>query len=161
MSPRVRPLQDADRGWARSMLLERWGSERMAVHGVLYEPAELEGFVAEDDAGARVGLLTYHRTRGACEIVTLDALAEGQGVGTALVDAAAALGDARLWVITTNDNVRALRWYERRGFRVVAVHEGAVDRSRATLKPEIPRAAPDGTPIRDEIELELDRDIAR
>ena len=138
------------------MLRDRWGSERMAAHGVLYEPAKLEGFVAEDaGTGEPVGLLTYHRTPGACEIVTLDALVEGQGVGTALVAAAAALGDARLWVITTNDNVHALRWYERRGFRVVAVHEGAVDQSRATLKPEIPPAAPDGIPIRDEIELEL------
>jgi ribosomal protein S18 acetylase RimI-like enzyme len=130
----------------------------MAAHGVVYEPATLDGFVAEDpDTGELLGLLTYHLTEDACEIVTIDALVERRGVGTALLEAAAALGRERLWVVTTNDNASALDWYQRRGFRVVAVHEGAVDRARRSLKPEIPRSAPDGTPIRDEIELERPR----
>jgi hypothetical protein len=63
-------------------------------------------------------------------------------------------GCARLWVITTNDNVDALRFYQRRGFCLVEVHRGAVDRSRVTLKPEIPAAGACGIPLRDEIELE-------
>ena len=65
-----------------------------------------------------------------------------------------AAGCTRLWVITTNDNVNALRFYQRRGFCLVTVHRGAVDRSRATLKPEIPAAGAYGIPLRDEIELE-------
>jgi O-antigen/teichoic acid export membrane protein/GNAT superfamily N-acetyltransferase len=156
--PRVRPLVDGDREDVRRLLLGRWGSPRMAAHGVVYEPAKLDGFVAEDpDTGELLGLLTYHLTEDACEIVTIDALVERRGVGTALLEAAAALGRERLWVVTTNDNASALDWYQRRGFRVVAVHEGAVDRARRSLKPEIPRSAPDGTPIRDEIELERPR----
>jgi Acetyltransferase (GNAT) family len=75
-----------------------------------------------------------------------------------LIEAAAQLarrqGCTRLWVITTNDNVDALRFYQRRGFCLVRVHRGAVDRSRATLKPEIPAAGAYGIPLRDEIELE-------
>ena len=63
-------------------------------------------------------------------------------------------GCTRLWVITTNDNVDALRFYQRRGFRLVRVHRGAVDRSRARLKPEIPSVGAYGIPLRDEIELE-------
>jgi hypothetical protein len=63
-------------------------------------------------------------------------------------------GCARLWVITTNDNVDALRFYQRRGFCLVRVHRGAVDRSRAGLKPEIPAVGAYGIPLRDEIELE-------
>ena len=77
--------------------------------------------------------------------------------GTALVEAAGQLarrrGWTRLWVITSNDKVDALRFYQRRGFCLVRVHGGAVDRSRASLKPEIPRGAY-GIPLRDEIELE-------
>jgi ribosomal protein S18 acetylase RimI-like enzyme len=158
MAPRVRPIHRADRPRVEALLLERWGSPRMAAHGVLYEPATLDGLVAEDPrTGELLGLLTYHLTDEACEIVTIDALVEDRGVGTALIEAAAGLGRERLWAITTNDNERALGWYRRRGFRVVAVHEGAVDRARETLKPEIPRTAPDGTPIRDEIELERRR----
>ena len=63
-------------------------------------------------------------------------------------------GGARLWVITTNDNVDALRFYQRRGFCMMRVHRGAVDRSRASLKPEIPAVGAYGIPLRDEIELE-------
>lgn len=157
MGPRVRPVGPAYGSRVEALLLERWGS-RVAAHGVVYEPATLDGFVAEDpETGELLGLLTYHLTEDACEIVTIDALVEDRGVGSALVEAAAALGRERLWAITTNDNAHALDWYRRRGFRVVAVHAGAVDRARETLKPEIPRTAPDGTPIRDEIELERRR----
>jgi hypothetical protein len=69
-------------------------------------------------------------------------------------EAAGRQGCARLWVITTNDNVDALRFYQRRGFCLAAVHRGAVDRSRASLKPEIPAVGAYGIPLRDEIELE-------
>jgi hypothetical protein len=65
-------------------------------------------------------------------------------------------GCTRLWLITTNDNVDALRFYQRRGFRLAALHAGAVDRSRTRLKPEIPEIGDHGIPLRDEIELELD-----
>ena len=64
-------------------------------------------------------------------------------------------GARRLWLITTNDNVDALRFYQRRGFRLVRVHAGAVDRSRAALKPGIPEAGDHGIPLRDELELEM------
>ena len=151
----VRPLREEDRAWIRRMQVERWGSEISVAHGVAYEPARLPGFVAEDD-GRPVGVLTYHLDDDACEIVTIDALEPRRGVGTALMEAAVRLGHERLWLITTNDNVGAQRFYERLGFRLVAVHEGAVARSRE-LKPEIPLVSVDGTPIADELEYERRR----
>jgi ribosomal protein S18 acetylase RimI-like enzyme len=154
MSSSVRRFADADRDWARTLLRERWGSETMAVHGVVYEPAELDGFVAEGPDGERLGLLTYHVESDACEIVSLDALEPRRGVGTALLEAVRELGYRRLWAVTTNDNVDALAFYEARGFHVATIREGAVDRARATLKPEIPLVGQGGIPIRDEIELE-------
>jgi len=61
-----------------------------------------------------------------------------------------------VWLVTTNDNADALAWYERRGFRVVDVRVGAVDRARETLKPSIPKHNQEnGLPISDEIELSL------
>jgi GNAT superfamily N-acetyltransferase len=93
-----------------------------------------------------------------CEILTLHAGEQWHGAGTALIEAAGHLarrqGCTRLWVITTNDNVDALRFYQRRGFCLVRVHRGAVDRSRSSLKPEIPPMGTYGIPLRDEIELE-------
>jgi len=61
---------------------------------------------------------------------------------------------ARLWVLTTNDNLDALRFYQRRGFRLARLRAGAVDDARRTLKPEIPVAGDHGIRIRDELILE-------
>jgi ribosomal protein S18 acetylase RimI-like enzyme len=152
MTRSVRALRDGDRTWVGEVIRERWGSPIAVAHGDVYEPAALPGFVAEDD-GRPVGLLTYHVRGDACEIVTIDAFDERRGVGSALVEAVAALGYERLWLVTTNDNVGAQRFYERLGFRLVAVREGELERSRR-LKPDIPEVAEDGTPIRDELEYE-------
>jgi ribosomal protein S18 acetylase RimI-like enzyme len=77
--------------------------------------------------------------------------------GTALLDGArrvaSGLGLRRVWLITTNDNVDALRFYQRRGLCIAAVHPGAVDRGRLA-KPAIPLDGEYGIPIHDEIELE-------
>jgi len=151
----VRPLRDADRRWVARLMRTRWGSEIAVAHGVVYEPATLDGFIAWDDERP-MGLVTYHLDAG-CEIVTIDSLDEGRGVGTALLEAVEAAARAAdrgfVWLVTTNDNEHAQAWYLRRGFEVVAVHEGALVRSRE-LKPEIPLVNPEnGLPIRDEIEM--------
>ena len=154
---KIRPLFPADRDWVARHVAEHWGAEIVVAHGTLYHPAALPGFVAEVD-GKVAGLVTFHIAGDACEIVTLDSLATGRGIGTALIEAvkaaAGAAGCRRLWLITTNDNLHALGFYQKRGFRLVAVHPGAVDAARM-LKPEIPLIGNDGIPIRDEIELEI------
>jgi ribosomal protein S18 acetylase RimI-like enzyme len=154
----IRPIAPADRAWVAATTIERWGDETVVGHGVIHRPAELPGFVAEQD-GTAVGLLTFVIEGEACEVVTIDALVEGIGAGTALLGACAAHarahGCTRLWLITTNDNRHARAWYERRGFRVAAVHEGAVAHSRE-LKPSIPLVGAGGLPITDEIEMVLE-----
>jgi GNAT superfamily N-acetyltransferase len=137
---------------------ERWGADTVAAHGRLYRPADLPGFVALE-GDEPIGLLTYRVEGDACEIVTIDSLVEGRGAGTALLaavaDGARRAGCRRLWLITTNDNLPALRFYEKRGFSLAAVHRGAVAESRK-LKPEIPLLGLGGVPIRDELELEFE-----
>lgn len=132
----------------------------MANHGGSFDILDLPGFVAESDQDW-LGYVAYVSRGPAMEIAVLEALAPGQGVGGGLLAAcvAAAIGTAadRLWLITTNDNVDALRFYQRRGFVLVAVHREAVTHVRNTLKPEIPLVGFHGIPLRDEIELELPR----
>jgi ribosomal protein S18 acetylase RimI-like enzyme len=90
--------------------------------------------------------------------VTIDSDKPSIGVGTVLIDAvkeiARQAGCSRLWLITTNDNMNALRFYQKRGFVLVAVHRNALEQSRK-LKPEIPLIGDDEIPLRDEIELEM------
>jgi len=153
----LRPVQPADAAWVSRHIAEQWDSEIAVAHGAIYRPAELPGFVAEAD-GEALGLLTYHIGGDACEIVTLDSQRAGQGIGTAMIeaaeDAARQAGCRRLWLITTNDNTQALRFYQKRGFVLAALYRDAVAASR-TIKPEIPLFGNDGIPIRDEIELEM------
>lgn len=157
---RVRDLVPADHDWADRLLAGHGGGRReMARLGELIDPLSLSGLVAESD-GRPVGLATIQETpeRG-MEVLSLHAEPRRRGAGTALLETAwhvaAASGHHRLWLVTTNDNLDALHFYMRRGMRVAAVHDGAVERDRA-LKPQIPAANPDnGLPVRDLIELEL------
>jgi GNAT superfamily N-acetyltransferase len=134
------------------------GAARVARRGRLEDALAHPQLVAHD--GQLAGVLTYVIQGHECEVLTLHADPPGTGAGTALIEAvkavARAAGCTRLWLITTNDNVDALRFYQRRGFRLAQLHPGAVDDSRARLKPEIPRVGDHGIPLRDELELELD-----
>jgi GNAT superfamily N-acetyltransferase len=153
----IGPLSDHSRGWAERLIEEHWGSSVVVSRGIVHRPGALPGFTAEQD-GDHVGLITYDVQGDDCEIVSLDSLVEGIGIGSALIEAvkeaAAAARCKRLWLITTNDNTAALRFYQKRGFSLVAVHRDALARSRE-LKPEIPLMGMDGIPLRDEIELEM------
>ncbi len=153
----IRPLTEADRAWARTFTIEHWGDEFVAAHGVIYRPAGLPGFGAWEN-GEAAGLITYHLEGESCEIVTLNSLQEGVGIGTALIEAVREVARCarcrRLWLVTTNDNLHALGFYQKRGFRITALRPGAVAEARK-LKPTIPLISSNGIPIRDELELAL------
>jgi GNAT superfamily N-acetyltransferase len=156
---KVRPRQAADQPAARAFLA-RHHTTRAARLGRLLDPLDHPGLLAEADSGRLAGMLTYVPDSDwrQCEILTIHAAERWHGAGTALIEAieqlAAQRGCTRLWLITTNDNVDALRFYQRRGFRLAALHRGAVYYSRTHLKPEIPVVGDYGIPLRDEIELE-------
>jgi len=105
-----------------------------------------------------LGLVTYHIKTPECEIITLDSLAEGMGIGNQLIQAvkkiAVEAGCICLTLITTNDNLESLGFYQKRGFRIRAVYPGAVERARE-FKPSIPKLGNNGIPIQDEIRLEM------
>jgi ribosomal protein S18 acetylase RimI-like enzyme len=151
------PFGEAHRGWATALLVASWGATVVVSRGQRHDAAQLPGFVALR-GGTPVGLATLHIAGGDCELVSINSTVAGAGIGTALIgavrDAAVAAGCRRVWLITTNDNVDALRFYQRRGFVLVAVHRDAVTEARRQ-KPQIPLLGNHGIPLRDEIELEL------
>jgi ribosomal protein S18 acetylase RimI-like enzyme len=155
----VRELRAAERDWLWATLRAAWGDDVIAVRGALRRPAEMTAVVAVD-GDERIGVATWTVERAEAELMTLNAFRTGAGVGRALIGSVAAAarvaGARRLLVMTTNDNTRALRVYQRFGFRIAEVRPGAVDEARRTLKPSIAAVGLDGIPIRDEIDLVLD-----
>ena len=153
----IRPLGEGDREWVEQLIVERWGDAVVAGRGGLWHPAQLPGFAAFEGTEC-VGLVTYELDGRVCEIVTIDAVREGAGIGTALlaavIGAARAEGCERVRLLTTNNNVRALAFYQKRGFRLVALRPNAIAEERR-LKPSIPELDAQGLPIRDELDLEL------
>ena len=153
----IRPIEPEDQIWISDLLTQHWGSEIVVSRGKVHDASQLPGFVAHL-ANEKVGLITYQIVDKACEIVTLDSWRENFGIGTALIEAvnqeAQKKSCQRLWLITTNDNLPALGFYQKRGFQLVAIHANAIAKSRQ-LKPSIPQIGINGIPIRDEIELEI------
>jgi len=153
----IGPIKVEDRDWITEKLTDNWGSSTVISRGRIHDASKLPGFVAMYD-NEKVGLVTYRIDRKDCELVTLDSWKENIGVGTFLIEAVkrAALKDgcSRLWLITTNDNLQALGFYQKQGFHLVAVHPNTGDESRK-IKPTIPKIGIHGIPIRDEIELEI------
>ncbi len=138
--------------------LEVHGTALVARLGELID-ARLPPALVAQDGDRVVGVLTWIAHEASFEVLTLHVTDQWRGTGTALLDGAlrlaASLAFNRVWLITTNDNTDALRFYQHRGFRLARLHRGAVERSRATLKPTIPELGLHGIPIRDELELEL------
>ncbi len=156
----IEALGPADKGWVLEWIAEQWNAPMVVVHGQIYQPHQLPGFAARmaGRGGEPVGLVTYTIEGKDCEVVTLDSRQTDHGIGTGLIEAvekqARQAGCRRVWLVTTNDNLHALGFYQKRGFHICRVDPGAVDRSRR-IKPEIPLTGNENIPIHDELELEL------
>ncbi|MCL4261637.1 MAG: GNAT family N-acetyltransferase [Anaerolineae bacterium] len=157
MAITIQTIEAGDREWVRAFLWQQAGNTRMVSRGRLHQCNELPGFIGSLD-GQRAGLVTVRLDGRDCEVVTLYTAVHGQGLGSALLAAAADYarqhGCRRAWLITTNDNEPAIRFYANRGWRLTAVHKGALAQSRL-IKPEIPLLGLNGIPIEDELEFEL------
>ena len=150
----IRPLTAKDLPRLIEFWKEQWGGEEMLVHGQVFRPEQLNGFITEDWSG----VITYIIQNDSCEIISLNSLKENRGIGTALIhkvaNEARKQNCRRLFLVTTNDNLHALGFYQRRGFELTAMRRGAVDEARK-IKAGIPLMGMNGIPLRDEIELEI------
>ena len=149
-------IKDEDREDVGEFIERHWGSRMVMSRGKVFYPEREQGFLERRD-GKIVGLLTYHINAG-MEILTLNSELEGEGIGSSLmlnaIERARQQGCGRIWLTTTNDRLRVVGFYQRLGFRMIAVHVGVVDEARK-VKPQIPLVGERGIPIHDEIVMEL------
>jgi GNAT superfamily N-acetyltransferase len=154
----IRSVEPSDREWIARFIAEQWGSSIIVTRGRIHDACLLPGFIAAGQ-GKPLGLVTFRRLEDEIEIVSLNSIVERIGIGSGLISAVATQAVTehchRVWLITTNDNLPALRFYQRRGFHLSALYPGALENSRR-LKPQIPPLGIDGIPLCDEIELELE-----
>lgn len=139
------------------MLRLRWSDGTIFVQGKVLHPSDVEAIGAYLD-GRLQGIATWRVERGVPYMISMNNVTDRRGVGVALLEAMIAMaresGSPLLRVLISNDNWPAFRFYQKRGFRISAVHTGVVDMIRV-MKPSVPELGVDGIPMRDEIEFEM------
>ena len=153
----IHRLTAADVPRVRQFWDDHWDAEFVVAHGTIFQPENVSGFLALDD-NDWIGLITYTFLDTDCEIVSVDSLRENEGIGTALIEKVVEEAKAnqcrRVHVSTTNANLRALGFYQKRGFQLCELRVNAIEEARK-LKPSIPLVGENDIPLRDEIELEM------
>ena len=146
-----------NRAQVNAFIAEHWLSTEMILRGEVIDMTTVDGYFLTQD-GTITALITYLIRNGICEITSLDSLIEGRGIVSALVErvieTARKHACRKLIVVTTNDNMHAIRFYQKRGFDLARLYHNALDRSRQ-LKPSIPLIGEDGIPLRHELEFEM------
>jgi hypothetical protein len=80
----IRAAGTDDRAWIERHLSRSWGSAIIVTRGTAYDALQLPALLAiqGDDI---VGLATFRVAGGECELVSLDSLRPGHGIGSALL----------------------------------------------------------------------------
>ncbi|OGG11595.1 hypothetical protein A2Z00_05200 [Candidatus Gottesmanbacteria bacterium RBG_13_45_10] len=153
----IRKITKQDIRWIKEKFVERWDSDYVVSLGKIHKPEELDGFIALTENN-KTGLVTFQVIGRELEITSMDSFDEHKGIGrdliTAVIDYAKMNNLHRIWLTTTNDNFRAMKFYQKAGLVIVKVHRNALERARQ-IKPSIPLIGDDGIPLRDEIEFEM------
>lgn len=153
-------VDDRNRDEINDFIVKQWYTTDMIVRGAVIDMRKTEG-IAVYDGRDIIGLLTYLVTDNVCEITSFNSLRENEGIGTELInrviETAGQRGCKKLIVVTTNDNINAIRFYQKRGFDMARLYRNALDLSRK-LKPGIPTIGENGIPLKHEIEFEMNLD---
>ncbi|UOY88783.1 GNAT family N-acetyltransferase [Bacillus glycinifermentans] len=151
---KVMSTNDLPKSAVAQFFSTHWGSPVMVNSNGSFQCDELEGYAALDEKGDIIGLITFVMDENECEIISLDSIVENKGIGSALLKEAEQASKQKrceiVKLITTNDNIRAIGFYQKRGYVFAELHVNAVEKARK-IKPEIPLKADNGIPIRDEL----------
>ena len=153
----IQQIDQFNREWIDEFILRQWFSMQMVVHGESIDLGTTAGYCAVE-GNEIIGLITYRIIDDEMEILSLDSLRENKGIGTELLNKAifkaVETGCSKITLITTNDNLLALRFYQKRGFDMCRLYCNAIEQSRK-IKPEIPLLGENGIRIKHEIQFEM------
>ena len=153
---KLRPVEKSDQPWLEGQWIENWGAGFLVSKGKKIHVKNQHGYIMTE-ISVPVGFITYQVSDHEMEITSLLAKREQAGIGKMLIDQVKELAKIskfhRIWLVITNDNTRALAFYQKNGFSICGIRENIMDEYRK-LKPEIPATGLNNIPIRDEIELE-------
>ncbi|MFS0557382.1 GNAT family N-acetyltransferase [Brevibacillus sp. 179-C9.3 HS] len=145
---------DLDKNVVTQFFIKHWGSPQMVISSGVFQCDALDGYAVQGDDSGINGFITFVLENNECEIISLDCVIENKGIGTALLNqveqTAKEKGCHRMKLVTTNDNLHAMGFYQKRGYLLHELYVNAVAKARQ-IKPEIPLIADNGIPIRDEI----------
>ncbi len=153
----LQEITEEYRDRVNQILKQEWNCPPSISKGIAIDTTVLPGFLFVEKNAIK-GVVTYHIQNEECEIVTLNSFEENRGIGTSLITKVLTIAREnkckRLWLITTNDDINAIRFYQRKGFDLKAAHINAMEVSRK-LKPSIPLIGMDQIPIKHELEFEI------
>jgi N-acetylglutamate synthase-like GNAT family acetyltransferase len=122
MNLKIRKIEKPDQKWIEKFFTENWGSDFIVSRGKIHRPENLDGFICEE-AGEIAGLVTVSIEDNGLEIISLNSLKSGKGIGSKLIEEVVKMARekslARVWLITTNDNLDALKFYQKKIFHLV------------------------------------------
>ena len=156
MTNEIEKISNETRYLVNQFFINNWFSTDLSIRGEIIDGTKVDGFLIQEK-GTIIGLITYKFYGDICEIVSIDSKKENLGIGTSLLKEVekVAIDNAckKMRLITTNDNMRALQFYQKRGYCLTKLYPNAMDEVRR-LKPDVPELGDNDIPLRDEIELE-------
>lgn len=154
---KIRSATPADNSWLEELMIKDWGGLPLVIRGKKYYPSQLDGIIAENE-NVIAGFLFYEIRNQDCEIIVFEVFDKFKGTGTILLDKLKDIARhkkcSRIYLMTTNDNLDALRFYQKRNFHICGIHIDSVRISRK-IKPTIGMTGDYEIPVRDEIDLEF------
>lgn len=150
-------LDEKFRKEVNHLIKENWAGPVIVTKGIAHDTSNSKGFVSVENQTI-TGYILYEFQASKCEILVLESKNQNRGIGTALIEMVKSVAKenncTRIWLITTNDNIHAIRYYQTHGFDLEAVHINAIKKSRE-LKPSIPLIGDNDIPIKHELEFSI------
>ena len=156
MIENIERISNETRDLVNQFFIDNWFSTDMSIRGEIIDGTKLDGFLLREE-NTIIGLVTYTFFEDICEIVSLDSKRQNIGIGSALLKEIEKIAMdnncKKMRLITTNDNMTALQFYQKRGYCLTKLYPNAMEEVRK-VKPNVPAIGDNDIPLRDEIELE-------